>query len=52
LTSLNTKKITTYDVGNIGPGLGQSQKCGGAKLVNGIPNPPLLITGSPTAIHI
>jgi hypothetical protein len=27
--SLNTKKTTTYDVGN--PGLGQAHKCGGVK---------------------
>jgi hypothetical protein len=26
LISLNTKKITTYDVGNPSPGLGQAQK--------------------------
>ena len=34
----------TYDVGNPGPGLGEAQKCGRFKLVNGDPNPPLLIT--------
>jgi hypothetical protein len=27
----------TYAVGNPGPGLGQTQKCGEVKLVNGIP---------------
>jgi len=27
----------TYDVGNLGPGLGQAQKCGRFKPVNGIP---------------
>ena len=32
-----------------GPGLRQGQKCGGIELTNGIPNPPLLIIGSPTA---
>jgi len=31
-----------YDVGNPVPGLGQAQKCGRVKPVNGIPNlPPL-----------
>jgi hypothetical protein len=34
----NTKKNTTYDVGNPGPGLGQAQKCGWVKPVNGIPS--------------
>jgi hypothetical protein len=37
LNSLNTKKTTTYDVGNTGPGLGQANKGGGVKPVNGIP---------------
>jgi hypothetical protein len=37
LNSLNTKKTTTYDVGNTGPGLGQAHKGGGVKPVNGIP---------------
>jgi len=27
----------TYDVGNPGPGLGQADKCGGVKLINGVP---------------
>jgi hypothetical protein len=32
------KKMTmTHDVGNLGPGLRQAQKCGGVKAVNGIP---------------
>jgi len=31
---LNTKKTTIYNVRNLGPGLGQTQKCGGAKQVN------------------
>jgi len=35
--SLNTKKNTTYDVGNQGFGLGQAEKCGGVILVNAIP---------------
>ena len=35
----------TYDVGNLGPGLRQAQKCGGVKPGNGIPNPLLLIKG-------
>jgi len=29
----------TYDVGNSGPDLGQAQKCGRVKPVNGIPTP-------------
>jgi hypothetical protein len=41
LHSLNTKKKTmTYDVGNPGPGLGQTQKCGRVRPVNGIPTIP------------
>jgi hypothetical protein len=42
LKQLNTKKITTYDVGNPGPGLsfGQTQKCGWVKHVNGISTLP------------
>ena len=61
ITSISTKrtitshlnwtqyKTKTYDVGNLGPSLGQTQQCGGVKPVNGDPtNPPLLITGSPT----
>jgi hypothetical protein len=31
-----TQKNMTCDVGNPGPGLGQAQKCGGVKPVNGI----------------
>ena len=41
LNSLNTKKTMTDDVVNPGPGLGQAQKGGGVKLVNG--HPQLLI---------
>jgi hypothetical protein len=41
----------TCDVGNPGPGLGETQKCGRVKPVNGNPTPPLLMTGSPTATH-
>ena len=37
LNSLNTRQSTRYDIGNPGPGLGQSQKFGGLKTVNGIP---------------
>ena len=34
---LNIKKNTmTYEAGNPGPGLGQAEKCGKVKLVNGI----------------
>ena len=50
LNSVNTKKTTTYDVGNPGPGLEKAQKNGRVKPING--PPPLLITGSPMAIHI
>jgi hypothetical protein len=48
------KKTTVYNVGNSFPALGQAQTCGGLKSVNGISTPtsPLLITRSPTAIHI
>jgi hypothetical protein len=38
--SLNIKNTTTYDVGNSGPSLGQSQKCGRVKPVNRIPTLP------------
>ena len=41
LNSLNTKKTMTDDVVNPGPGLGQAQKGGGVKSVNG--HPQLLI---------
>jgi hypothetical protein len=34
--SFNTKKIMIYDVENLGLGLGQTQKSGRFKLVNGI----------------
>ena len=30
----NTHKKTTYSIGNLGPGLGQTQKCDRGKLVN------------------
>jgi len=32
----HTEKTTTYDVGNPVPGLGQVQKCGEVKTINGI----------------
>jgi hypothetical protein len=35
--TLNTKKTTTYEVGNTNPGLGQAQTYGGVKPVNEIP---------------
>ena len=41
LNFLNRKETTTYDVGNLGPGLGQAHKCGGVKPANRIPNPSL-----------
>ena len=50
LNSLNINKATTYDIGNPGPGLGQTQKCGRVKSVN--PNPPSLIIGFPMTIQI
>ena len=40
LYSLNTKKTRLYGMGNLGPGLGQAQKCGMIKLVNGIETLP------------
>ena len=40
LKSLKTiKKIMTYGILKPSPSLGQAQKCGGVKPVNGIPNP-------------
>jgi hypothetical protein len=47
----NSDLHTTYHTGNPGLGLGQTEKCGGVKPVNGIPT-ALLITGSPMVIHI
>jgi len=35
LNSLNTKMTPVYDVENQDPGLGQAQKCGGVKPING-----------------
>jgi hypothetical protein len=32
-----TKKTKTYGIENVSPGLGQAQKCGCVKSVNGIP---------------
>ena len=37
LNSLNTRQSTTYDIGNPGPRLEQSQTFGGLKTVNGVP---------------
>ena len=34
------KRIMACDVGHPGPGLGQAEKCGGVKPVNGIPTLP------------
>ena len=34
-------KITTYGITNPNPGLGHTQKCGAAKLINGISPKPL-----------
>ena len=47
---MNTKKTMTYDIGNPGFGLGHAQKFGMVKRSLGF-NSPLLITGSPPAIH-
>ena len=41
--NINTKKTMSDDVVNPGPGLGQAQKGGGVKSVNGTPSPQLLI---------
>jgi len=41
--------MTTYDIGNPEPGLGQAQICGRIKLVKGIPTLPLLIIESQLA---
>jgi hypothetical protein len=46
------KKATISDVGNLGPGLGQTQKGGGVKLVDRITTFLLFIIGSPMAIQI
>jgi hypothetical protein len=49
---LNTKKTTAYGIGHPGSHLGQAQKGGGVKPVNGIPTLSLLIIGSPMTIQI
>jgi hypothetical protein len=41
LNSLNTKKTMTYDIGNLGPGLGQTQRCGGLNWLMGSQSSPL-----------
>ena len=38
--NINTKKTVTDEVVNPGPGLGQAQKGGGVKSVNGTPPSP------------
>ena len=48
----NSTRKWTYDIGNLGPGLGQAQKCGRVKPVNGIPTLPLLIIRSSIPIQI
>jgi hypothetical protein len=47
--SLNEKKITTYDVGNLGPILGQTYNAVGLMRLMG---PSILLTGSQIAIHL
>ena len=52
--SLTIPETTTYDVENLESGLGQVQKGGGVKPVNGNPpppSPPLLIVGFPSSIQ-
>jgi hypothetical protein len=44
--------MLSYDVGNPGLVLGQTQTCGRVKPVNGIPTLPSMVSESPTAIHI
>ena len=41
LNSMNTKRTTTYDVGNPDPGLGQAQRYDGVKPVDRNPTPLL-----------
>jgi len=42
----------TYEVGNLGPALGQAHKCGVVKPDYWDPNPPLLIIRYPMTIQI
>jgi len=44
-------KKTTYAIGNLGPGLGQAQKCDRVKLVNWILTLFLLMIWSTTSIY-
>ena len=37
LNLMSIKRTTTYDIGNLGPGLRRTQKCDRVTLVNGIP---------------
>ena len=48
---IQKRGITTYDVRNTEPSLGQAHTCGGIKQIMG-PNRPLVITLSPMTIHI
>jgi len=41
---LSSQKTMTYDIGNLGPGLGQAQTCGTFKTVNGIPTLPCMFS--------
>jgi hypothetical protein len=50
--SLDTKKTATEDVRNPDHGFRQVNTCGGVEQTNGAPTLPLLITGSPTAMHV
>jgi hypothetical protein len=40
LNSTEQKKTMTFDIKNSGPGLGQAQKGGGVKPINGMPTLP------------
>jgi hypothetical protein len=44
LNLLNTKKTTTYDVGNPGPDLGQAQRVAGLNLLRGFQRSTVLLT--------
>ena len=46
-----TQKHDKYSDRNAGSGTGQSQKCGGAKLINGIPASLIIITSRNTEIN-
>jgi hypothetical protein len=49
---MKSKTEDIYDFGNLDPSLGQAQKCGWVRLVNGIPTLLILIIGSQKTIQI